>query len=364
MVKKLRASSAVAQAPHSAKNPTIISLFNHKGGVSKTTTTFNLGWVLAEQGKRVLIVDGDPQCNLTGMVLGFDGQDDFENFYTRVPLANLCAALQPAFLGQPGQLRPATIQPTLQRNLFVLAGHIDLAAFEAQLAVAFSTGTALPALRNLPGAVGELLRMTGVEHGIDVILIDMSPSIGALNQSLLLCSNHFIVPTSPDYFCYLAINSLSTVLPRWNQGVNHLRGNQIGLSYPLPPNGPEFIGILSQRYRPRSGNPSASFQDWIDRIKGAVLDTLIPALAPENMVISAADFVAAGAPDTPYNIANIADFNSLIAQSQKHNKPIFALTDDEIERVGIILDTMGGSRDAFLRVFRELGQVVANLAHL
>ena len=46
-----------------------IAFFNHKGGVSKTTTTFNLGWMLAEKGKRVIIVDTDPQCNLTGMAL-------------------------------------------------------------------------------------------------------------------------------------------------------------------------------------------------------------------------------------------------------------------------------------------------------
>jgi chromosome partitioning protein len=47
----------------------IISLFNHKGGVSKTIPAFNLGWAMADRGKRVLIVDGDPQCNLTGAVL-------------------------------------------------------------------------------------------------------------------------------------------------------------------------------------------------------------------------------------------------------------------------------------------------------
>jgi cellulose biosynthesis protein BcsQ len=54
----------------------LISLFNHKGGVSKTTTAFNLGWAMADRGKRILIVDGDPQCNLTGTVLGFDGIND------------------------------------------------------------------------------------------------------------------------------------------------------------------------------------------------------------------------------------------------------------------------------------------------
>jgi chromosome partitioning protein len=63
----------------------IISLFNHKGGVSKTTTAFNLGWAMADRGHRVLMVDGDPQCNLTGTVLGFDGITDFSKFYSQNP---------------------------------------------------------------------------------------------------------------------------------------------------------------------------------------------------------------------------------------------------------------------------------------
>jgi len=48
-----------------------IALFNHKGGVSKTTTAFNLGWALAANGRRVVLVDADPQCNLTGLILGY-----------------------------------------------------------------------------------------------------------------------------------------------------------------------------------------------------------------------------------------------------------------------------------------------------
>ncbi len=57
-----------------------IALFNHKGGVSKTTTTFNIGWMLAEKGKKVILVDADPQCNLTGLILGYD-YIDLEEFY-------------------------------------------------------------------------------------------------------------------------------------------------------------------------------------------------------------------------------------------------------------------------------------------
>lgn len=50
-------------------NTKIIALFNNKGGVSKTTTTYNLGWMLSLMGKKTLIVDSDPQCNLTGICI-------------------------------------------------------------------------------------------------------------------------------------------------------------------------------------------------------------------------------------------------------------------------------------------------------
>lgn len=339
----------------------IISLFNHKGGVSKTTTAFNLGWMLAKKGKKVLLVDGDPQCNLTGTVLGFDGKSDFESFYKKVPLGNLCGALGPAFNSTPAPLQAAAVQPTSQKNLMLLAGHIDLTAYEAQLAVAFTTSAALPVMRNLPGAAGALLRKTAADQGIDVVLVDMSPSVGALNQSLFLASDFFIVPTSPDYFCYLAVQSLAAVLPAWNRSAAMMRGSSPGLSYPLPPVPPRFLGIISQRYRPRSGEPSASFQAWIDRIKSAVANTLVPALAAENMTITEDDFERSGAQDSPFNLANIADFNSLIAQSHTHNVPIFALTDAQLERVGVVLQTMKTSRDDFAAVFRQLATTIINL---
>ena len=61
-------------------NAKIIVLFNHKGGVSKTTTTYNLGWMLTQFGKKVLFVDGDPQCNLTELFL----HDHFDDYYVKV----------------------------------------------------------------------------------------------------------------------------------------------------------------------------------------------------------------------------------------------------------------------------------------
>jgi len=76
------------------------------------------------------------------------------------------------------------------------------------------------------------------------------------------------------------------------------------------------------------------------------------------MAISINDFRACVSNDEPYNLANVADFNSLIAQSQKHNVPIFALTDEQIEQSGVILDNMKISRDNFRKVFSVLADEV------
>src|SRR5277367_5586512 len=81
-----------------------IALFNHKGGVSKTTTTFNLGWMLAEKGHKTILVDADPQCNLTGMLLGYMGPSELETFYKKHPERNIKAALAPAFESRPKML--------------------------------------------------------------------------------------------------------------------------------------------------------------------------------------------------------------------------------------------------------------------
>lgn len=337
----------------------IISLFNHKGGVSKTTTAFNLGWALAEREKRVLIVDGDPQCNLTGTVLGFDGISDFSAFYAANPNANISDCLAPVFTGSGSPLKPATVTPTVHSNLFLLAGNIALAESETQIAVALSTSAAIPALQNIPGAVCSLLRETAADQKIDAVILDMSPSVGALNECFLMGSDFFIVPTSPDYYCNQAISSLSRVLPRWNNEVAIFRNPK--LRYPIPAAPPKFCGIISQRYRPRSGNPAQSFQQWIDIIKDTVLKELVPSLTPEAMSVTAVEFNASRPADTPYNLSNIADFNSLIAQSQKHNTPVFALSDKQIEQSGVILETMKISRNEFAKTFDKLAASVEHL---
>ncbi|MEA5445567.1 ParA family protein [Gammaproteobacteria bacterium AB-CW1] len=334
----------------------LISLFNHKGGVSKTTTAFNLGWVLAEQGHKTLIVDADPQCNLTALVLDYNSVEEVEDFYADNPGCDLSAGLEPVMAGKLTGLSAGNPAPTSNENLFLYCGNLALSEIETQVSVALTTSTAIPAIKNLPGSIGELLRITGQEHGFEYIIVDMSPSVGALNECLLMASDYFIVPTAPDFFCAQAIRSLSSVVPKWNSEVAPFRDPDV--DYQLPQDPPKFIGFISQRYRPRSGAPAKSFQRWIDVIKETVSLKLIPALEPIGMAISQDSFAKYSKTHEPYNLANVADFNSLIAQSQKFNVPVFALTDEQLEQAGVIEANMKESRDKFREVFEQLASEI------
>jgi hypothetical protein len=110
------------------------------------------------------------------------------------------------------------------------------------------------------------------------------------------------------------------------------------------------------------GNPASSFQQWIDHIKNTVNMELVPALRASSMIISVPEFLEAEPADAPYNLINIADFNSLIAQSQKYNTPVFALSDSQIEQSGYVLQTMKESRDAFAQSFDGLAHSIEIIA--
>lgn len=336
----------------------IISLFNHKGGVSKTTTAFNLGWKLAELGHKTLIVDADPQCNLTALVLGYQKIDDIDKFYAENPGCDIYSCIKPVLDGSGKLVNGNPIQ-TSNPSLYLQCGNIELAEVETQTSVALTTSTAIPAIKNIPGSISHFIRDTAAAGDFQYVIIDMSPSVGALNECLLMGSDYFIVPTSPDFFCGQAVKSLAKTIPRWNAEVNPFRDKK--LLYAFPDNPPKFIGFISQKYRPRNGYAAMSFQKWIDIIRSEVDGILVPALKPHNMSVDEIIFAQSVKADKPFNLANISDFNSLIAQSQKHNVPVFALTDAQIEQGGVILETMKENRDNFNTTFENLAKDIEEL---
>lgn len=343
-----------------------IALFNHKGGVSKTTTAFNVGWMLATKGNRVLLVDADPQCNLTGMVLGYRGSDELDSFYAAHPDRNIKAGVSPAFEAKPERIVPVEcLEVEGCPRLFLLPGHIALAEYEVTLGIAQELSGSLPTLQNLPGSMTFLFEATADKYGVDYVLIDLNPSLSSINQNLLMTSHYFLVPTNPDAFSLMALASLQSVLPKWQAWANKAAEMEVlkESAYPFQSSPTKFLGTIIQNYRKRVDQPAAAFRAWMDRIQTLTREQLYPALEAAHLTLEPAVYEAAGLiPD--YCLATIPDFNSLIAKSQATQTPIFALSDEQLDATGKVLEQARASRDDFFEQFSQLAdKLVAVTSH-
>ena len=317
---------------------------------------------MTEKGKRVIIVDADPQSNLTGIVLGYKGPEELARFYMEEGRSNLKAGLQPAFESRPVPIEAVDCIALPEREgLFALAGHIGLSEYEVTLGIAQELSGSIQTLQNLPGAITDLLRKTAAKFDADYILIDMNPSLSSFNQNILMTSDYFIVPTNPDLFSVMAIDSLCTVFPNWSAWSKRAASLDIlrNAVYPFPAVTPKFLGTIIQNYRPRDGSPARSFQEWIDRINEKVASRLVPTL--ENISMSLPLYQYQEAQMENYCLGMIADFNSLIAKAQEAQTPVFALTDKQIGLTGPPLQQVTNQRDSFRKVFAEIADRVIDL---
>lgn len=310
-----------------------IAIFNHKGGVAKTTMTFHLAWMLASLGKRTMVVDCDPQCNLTGVFLGDVDSEDypFESVNPQRPM-NIRDAVRPAFESRPYMIEATDLFPSrLQSDLFLLPGHVGLSEYESQLAVSHELSNTLSALQNIPGALNHAIRKTGAENNIDYALVDMSPSLGAINQNLFMTSDAFIIPMAPDLFSSMALRSLSRTLPKWSDWGKKAANNTLlqAADYPFPDTRPKYIGSTVQNFRKRArdgeeARPTKAFQRWFDRLSATRETDLLNALRTAEMLLPDQAYTNAGAPVSEF-LMEIGALDGLIATAQELAKPVFAI---------------------------------------
>lgn len=311
-----------------------IAIFNHKGGVSKTTTAFNVGWKLAKKGKKVLLVDADSQCNLSLYSLG---NEKFDTFYSSENRNNIKDALEPAFKSKPRLIDAIDcIQIPNNDNLYLLPGNLDLSECEVQLGLSFQLTDSVGALENLPGSFNYLFEKVASRYDIEYVIIDMNPSLSSINQDLLITSDYFFVPTSPDIFSYMAIKSLSRILPNWERWAKNARLLFKDAEYPLPMNTPKFLGYTINDYNLSRGKPTKAFAELMDRISTVISHDLVPNLEKEAMLLSDEKYVTAQKLNKKlksqhrelqkYCIAEISNFNKLIALSNDKSIPIFELS--------------------------------------
>ena len=150
----------------------IIVFANQKGGVGKTTTTVNIGAYMAVKGKKVLLIDFDPQGNLSSSL----GISDADN------------GIYEAILGHSSI--EETIRSTPQENLFLIPSNLNLSAATVEL----NKGNKKDSLTALKTTINPLIK----EY--DYILIDCPPSLGVLTINGFIASDHVIIPLQCEYF--------------------------------------------------------------------------------------------------------------------------------------------------------------------
>jgi cellulose biosynthesis protein BcsQ len=266
---------------HKAKR---IAIFNHKGGVGKTTLTVNIADALALLGKRVLLVDSDPQCNLTSYLIDADVVDDMLDASETDAGATLWSALKPVADGL-GDVR--LIKPKAIGALHLLPGDILLSKFEQDLHQ--SWGDCFHRrVRGYRGttALSALVNHIAAEKGFDFVFYDSGPNIGPLNRVILLDCDAFIVPAACDSFSIRAFKTLGQTLLDWIRDWSTVLALAPDNVYLLPGR-PELVGYLPQRFRVYANQVSSDYSKYLPRIDrhvssdiGAVLREVDPTLAP------------------------------------------------------------------------------------
>ncbi|MDR0952733.1 MAG: AAA family ATPase [Elusimicrobiota bacterium] len=321
----------------------VISIFNHKGGVAKTTIAYNLAWSLTNQKKRVLLVDGDSQCNLTALVLS----DNFNDYYEKdeTKSHNIKDGVRQAFDAKPEPIKAIECpNHTQNKNLFLIPGHMDLSAYEPQLNLALTTSATLTTLQNLPGAFAELIRLCSEQYSIDYVIIDLNPSLSAINQVLFMSSDAFIVPTNPDPFSIMALKTLKIILPRWKKQATELSNLTKEASYPLPDKKMYFIGEVISRFAVRNAKPAAYYRNKITSIKKEVKEDLVPALQKEGMIKNM---------QSEFCLTEIKDFGGLQQTATEKGVPIIALTNNDLGQ-GVVHSTNIVNKDLFVKNFNDI----------
>lgn len=241
----------------------IVTMYNNKGGVSKTTTVFNLGAFLAEKHK-VLLVDCDPQCNATELF--FASSTAFDDPDKELPGTSIYQALLPRFSGDTGSIDPNTVnivQSSIYKNLYLFRGDLDFTMAENYLGTAWNQAiTENINEKKTYVALSRLLRTLGTQHDFRYILCDVGPSTGAITRSVVLASDGFLIPLTPDRFCNQAVKVLGRVVTQWINRHSEIARTLPPFGVESFPGSPLVYGAIIQNFKVYSGKAKQSYVKW------------------------------------------------------------------------------------------------------
>ncbi|WP_162790568.1 ParA family protein [Brevundimonas bullata] len=289
-----------------------IALFNHKGGVGKTTLTVNIADALSDLGKKVLIVDADPQCNVTSFylnepqlekLLGESGEDGASS--------TIWSALKPVVEGR-GDVAPIAYW-NVPNGVSLLPGDVLLSDYEEELPTAWTECFARRQRGySVTTALSRLVTTTATEVGADVVMYDVGPNVGALNRVVLLDCDLFITPVAADLFSLRALSTVGRSVAKWIIDWQTIRS----LAAPDDRDAiflgkPKYGGYITSAFKIHSGanaaNPHAL---WEKKIAPRVRDRVVN-------VLGAVDWDLAPSYTGGNKLGQVKNFHSLAPKAQE-----------------------------------------------
>ncbi|MEX2141965.1 MAG: AAA family ATPase [Pirellulales bacterium] len=315
-----------------SSQPIRITIYNHKGGVGKTTLTVNIAWALTELGKSVLLVDSDPQCNLTSYLLADEVVDNLLDHSDDSEGQTLWTSVKPVF-DQTGNIRP--IDPVDVGKLALLPGDIRLSEYEEFLAEAWTDSfkRRLGGLR-ATASLSQLVSLVNAERRFDFVFYDTGPNIGALNRVLLLDSHFFIVPVACDLFSVRALSTLGQSLKKWIIDAETIASIAPDAA-PLLRGAPRFLGYIPQRFKVYGRTMAQEPAKYLRQIKkrmyenvSAVLHSIDQSLAPD--------------PSVDPVIGQVKDFASIVQTSQREGVSLWECSSTYADQKSAAKETFMG----------------------
>ena len=294
----------------------VLTFFNNKGGVGKTSLVYHLSWIFSEMGKRVVAIDLDPQANLTSAFLPEEKLEELWDAELLLPKATtIYRCVQP--LMEVGDIQEPITQ-RIRSSLHLVPGDLALAGFEDFLSQewpnSLGSDNLLRAFRVLT-AFWIVAQKAAEQHQADLILADVGPNLGAINRSALIGSDHVVIPLAADLFSLQGLRNIGPTLRSWRLNWRKRLDNWPSPSFPLPEGKMATLGYLVQQHSERLSRPVKAYDRWAARIPGVYRESVLSdKSSPPSMA------------DDPLCLARLKHYRSLVPMAQEARKPIFQLT--------------------------------------
>lgn len=331
-----------------------IAVFNNKGGVGKTTLLCNLAsYISIHKKKKVVIIDADPQSNATIYLLQVE---DILEIYRKVNSDNTINELFKEFRKTSSYYdKKLPIVTSPRFNVDLIPGDPNISLFEDFLSKDWFEGiNGEPRGLRTTMVFSDLIDKLSKE-GYEYAFFDVGPSLGAINRSVLLACDYFLLPMSSDIFSLKALENIDVTLKNWTklfeeglQKYKKSEGEDFKIRSKIIKSQLKFIGYVTQQYTAKTKDNKRQAVKAFDKIIKEIPSNIQKHLVPINGTVGK---------NLNYELGEIKTLHSLIPLSQNANAPIFELKADD----GIVGAHFAKVKDFEVTIKEIAGNLLSNL---